>query len=161
MKSDNNLSAAMLACRASNADRERTVDVIKAAFAEGRLTQDECGERVSKALGSRTYSDLAGLTSDLPVGPLGVVTGAAVAPTTQSVQAFDWPDAVMSACSVALVVFLLSYPAPMVLLAAIILGVVACVRSRRRGPRWERLAIWGVSGVTAAGLIGLILSIFL
>ncbi len=27
--------------RASDADRERAVDVLKAAFAEGRLTQDE------------------------------------------------------------------------------------------------------------------------
>jgi uncharacterized membrane protein len=45
--------------RASTADRERTIDVLKAAFAEGRLTQDECEERAAQAFISRTYAELA------------------------------------------------------------------------------------------------------
>ncbi|HSR83247.1 MAG TPA: DUF1707 domain-containing protein, partial [Streptosporangiaceae bacterium] len=32
--------------RTSAADRERAIDVLKAAFAEGRLTKEEHGERV-------------------------------------------------------------------------------------------------------------------
>jgi hypothetical protein len=59
--------------RASTADRERAVDVLKAAFAEGRLDQDEYADRVGQAYASRTYGELAALTADLPVGPLGSV----------------------------------------------------------------------------------------
>lgn len=58
--------------RASDADRERAVDVLKAGFAEGRLTQEEFAERQAGALKARTYQDLAALTADLPAGPLGV-----------------------------------------------------------------------------------------
>jgi hypothetical protein len=61
------------AMRASTADRERAVDVLKAAFAEGRLDQGEYADRVGLAYSSRTYAELASLTADLPVGPLGTV----------------------------------------------------------------------------------------
>jgi hypothetical protein len=59
--------------RASTADRERAVDVLKAAFAEGRLDQSEYADRVGLAYSSRTYAELASLTADLPVGPLGTM----------------------------------------------------------------------------------------
>ncbi len=59
--------------RSSYADRERAIDVLKAAFAEGRLDQDEYNERVSHVYSSRTYAELAALTADLPVGPLGAL----------------------------------------------------------------------------------------
>jgi hypothetical protein len=55
---------------AGNADRERAVGVLRAAFTEGRLTQDELDDRVARAYASRTYSDLWALTADLPAGPL-------------------------------------------------------------------------------------------
>jgi hypothetical protein len=54
--------------RASSADRERAVDVLKAGFAEGRLTQDEYNDRMGRAYAARTYGDLAALTTDLPAG---------------------------------------------------------------------------------------------
>jgi Domain of unknown function (DUF1707) len=57
--------------RAGHADRERAIDVLKAAFAEGRLNQDEYVERVGQVHASRTYGELAVLTADLPAGPLG------------------------------------------------------------------------------------------
>jgi Domain of unknown function (DUF1707)/Domain of unknown function (DUF4190) len=57
--------------RASAAERERAVDVLKAAFTEGRLSQDEYTDRVGQVQASRTYGDLAGLVCDLPVGPFG------------------------------------------------------------------------------------------
>lgn len=53
---------------ASSADRERTVDVLRAGFAEGRLTQDEFDERVARAYTSRTYGELGALVADLPAG---------------------------------------------------------------------------------------------
>lgn len=65
---------------AGNADRERAVDVLRAGFAEGRLTQEEFTERVERAYASRTYGELGGLTADLPAGPLpmaAVAMGAA------------------------------------------------------------------------------------
>jgi hypothetical protein len=59
--------------RSSSADRERAIDVLKAAFAEGRLDQDEYTTRVGQVYASRTYGDLAVLTADLPAGPLGTL----------------------------------------------------------------------------------------
>ena len=55
---------------ASNADRERAVGVLRAGFAEGRLTQDELGDRTARAYAARTYGDLWALTADLPAGAL-------------------------------------------------------------------------------------------
>jgi hypothetical protein len=55
--------------RASDADRDRTIDVLRAAAGDGRLTADEFDERLGAALASRTLGDLAGLTADLAAGP--------------------------------------------------------------------------------------------
>jgi hypothetical protein len=54
------------ALRASDADRDRVVDVLRVAAGEGRLTVEELGERVGAALSARTLGELAGLTADLP-----------------------------------------------------------------------------------------------
>jgi hypothetical protein len=52
--------------RASDADRDRTVEALAAASAEGRLTLEEYSQRSDAALTARTVTDLAGLTADLP-----------------------------------------------------------------------------------------------
>jgi len=52
--------------RASRADREQVVDLLKAAFVEDRLTREELDVRVGKALASLTYADLAAVTADIP-----------------------------------------------------------------------------------------------
>jgi DNA-binding beta-propeller fold protein YncE len=57
--------------RASHADRERAIAVLKTAFIQGRLTKDEFDSRVGRALGSRTYAELAALTADIPGGLTG------------------------------------------------------------------------------------------
>ena len=57
--------------RASHADREQATDVLKAAFAQGRLTKDEFDARVGQALASRTHGDLAAVTADIPAGVAG------------------------------------------------------------------------------------------
>jgi DUF1707 SHOCT-like domain len=54
--------------RASHADRERVIETLKVAFTQGRLAKDEFDLRMSRAFGSRTYADLAGVTADLPAG---------------------------------------------------------------------------------------------
>jgi hypothetical protein len=57
--------------RASYADREQAIEVLKTAFVQERLDRDEFGQRVGRALASRTYADLAALTADIPVRPAG------------------------------------------------------------------------------------------
>jgi len=56
--------------RASDADRDRTVEALTTASAEGRLTLEEYSERSEAALTARTVGDLAGLTTDLPAAGL-------------------------------------------------------------------------------------------
>jgi hypothetical protein len=57
--------------RASRADREQVIDVLKAAFVQERLTKDEFDLRVGQALAPGTYAELAALTADIPAGPIG------------------------------------------------------------------------------------------
>ncbi len=57
--------------RASRADREQVIGVLKAAFVQERLTKDEFDLRVGQALAPRTYAELAALTADIPAGPIG------------------------------------------------------------------------------------------
>ena len=59
--------------RASQADREQVIAALRAAFIQGRLTRDEFDLRVGRALGARTYAELAALTGDLPAGLTGPV----------------------------------------------------------------------------------------
>jgi hypothetical protein len=54
--------------RASHADRNRVIDVLKAAFVEGRLTKGELDARLGQTLAARTYAELAVLTADIPPG---------------------------------------------------------------------------------------------
>ena len=70
----NEKAAALGGCghlRASHADRERVIDVLKTALVQGRLTSDEFGERIGQAHASRTYADLAAVTAGIPVGLAG------------------------------------------------------------------------------------------
>ncbi len=57
--------------RASHADREQVIGTLKTAFVQGRLTQDEFDARVDQVYTSRTYAELAEVTTDLPAGPAG------------------------------------------------------------------------------------------
>jgi hypothetical protein len=52
--------------RAAQADREQAITVLKAAYAQGRLTKDELEARAGLVFVSRTYAELAALTADLP-----------------------------------------------------------------------------------------------
>jgi len=52
--------------RAAHADRDQAIDVLKAAFIQGRLTKDEFDLRVGQVFASRTYADLDALTADIP-----------------------------------------------------------------------------------------------
>jgi DUF1707 SHOCT-like domain len=52
--------------RTSHADRERVIDTLKTAFADGRLDKDELDDRVGQTLAARTYAELATITADIP-----------------------------------------------------------------------------------------------
>ena len=52
--------------RASYADREQVIEVLKDAFVLGRLTKDEFDTRAGQALAARTCAELAVLTADIP-----------------------------------------------------------------------------------------------
>ena len=61
------------AARASSADRERVIELLKAAFVQDRLARDEFDARVGLALASRTYAELAAVTADLPAELIGAL----------------------------------------------------------------------------------------
>ncbi|CAL9468688.1 DUF1707 and DUF4190 domain-containing protein [Streptomyces sp. enrichment culture] len=56
--------------RASHAERERAVDVLRAGYGEGRLEKPEFDRRVARAYEARTVGELALLVADLPQGPV-------------------------------------------------------------------------------------------
>ncbi len=58
--------------RASDADREQVIDILKAAFVQGWLTRDQLGLRAGRALVSRTYAELAAVTDGIPARPISV-----------------------------------------------------------------------------------------
>ena len=51
--------------RASDADRDRVVDALKAAYVYGLLTREELVARTGQALAARTYADLTSVTAVL------------------------------------------------------------------------------------------------
>lgn len=55
--------------RASDADRDQTVEALAAASAEGRLSFQEYSQRSEAALVARTVGELTSLTADLPASP--------------------------------------------------------------------------------------------
>jgi hypothetical protein len=52
--------------RASRADREQVIDVLKAAFVQGRLTKDEFDARIGLTFTARAGAELAAVTADIP-----------------------------------------------------------------------------------------------
>ena len=57
------------ALRASDADRDRVTELLRAAVADGRLDPGEFDERLDAALTARTIDALAPLTADLIAAP--------------------------------------------------------------------------------------------
>ena len=54
--------------RASHADRDKVIDTLKVAFAQGRLTKSQLDAGVGHALAARTYAELAAVTVGIPAG---------------------------------------------------------------------------------------------
>ncbi len=69
----NHLHAEGAPVRASDAEREQAAEILRAGYAEGRLTRAELDERLAVAYAATTRAGLGDLTGDLP--------GASTAPT--------------------------------------------------------------------------------
>lgn len=74
--------------RASDADRDRVVERLRDALAEGRLDMEEFEERLEAAYRSRTYAELEPLTSDLPAAG---ASGHAPVPVSGAGSGAGWP----------------------------------------------------------------------
>jgi hypothetical protein len=66
--------------RASHADREQVIEVLKDAFVHGRLNRDQLDARAGQALAARTYAELAAVTADIPPVPAAPAPAAPVRP---------------------------------------------------------------------------------
>jgi hypothetical protein len=134
--------------RASTADKERAIDVLKVAFTEGRLTQEECEQRAGQAFSARTYSELAVLTADLPAGPLGAL----VLPLPGSPR--PRPSRPMNRLAVASLVIALM---PVLPVLAVFTGLIAHGQIQERG---ERGAAVATAGILIGALVSLLFAFY-
>ena len=139
--------------RASDADREHVIGVLREAFAEGRLTAEEHSARVGQAYAARTDAELATVSADLPAGPsahrpapLSSSPGTGVATAT---------DRRTNPLAVAALVCSVIPGLPQ--LAAIVLGIAALRQVRRTGERGTALAAAGLVVATLGLLLAMLL----
>jgi hypothetical protein len=126
------------AMRAASADRERAVDVLKAGFAEGRLTQDEYNERMNRAYGARTYAELTALTADLPAGAMPM-------PMAYPMPVYQPPVSTNSLARASLVLGVAEFfTMGLTAIPAIICGHMAKREMRQTGQRGDGLATSGL-----------------
>ncbi len=127
--------------RASSADRERAVDVLKAGFAEGRLTQDEYNDRMGRAYTARTYGELAALTADLPAG------ASPFPPAAWPVPAYQPPVSGTNSMAIASMVLGVAefFTAGLTAIPAVICGHIA--------RRQMKLSSQGGDGLATSGLV--------
>jgi hypothetical protein len=147
--------------RAASADRERTVDVLKAAFAEGRLDQGEYDQRMGAAYESRTYGELEALVADLPAGPLPFMVGPSAVPGPAWRSAA--PESTNSMAVASVVLGLAEFPTlGVTAIPAIICGHIARAQMRRTGEKGDGVAIAGlVLGYAAVAFISFLLVAFM
>jgi hypothetical protein len=140
------------AMRAASADRERAVDVLKAGFAEGRLTQDEYNERMGRAYAAKTYGELATLTADLPAGAVPAVWPMAV---------YQPPVTTNSLARASLVLGVAEFfTMGLTAVPAIICGHMAKREMRQTGQRGDGLATSGlVLGYMAVIFWGILIAL--
>ena len=94
--------------RASHADREQVIEVLKAAFVQGRLDRDEFDLRAGRALASRTYADLAALTADII--PARLTRARPLEPARESVNKKNKAVAALSCATLAIVGMMAAMP---------------------------------------------------
>lgn len=168
--------------RPSDADRSRAVDVLAAAFSEGRLDGTEHRRRVEIALRATSYQELSDLITDVPAGPLPIPGQAWPKPARYdhrpalpSFPAPQWPayrplsipyqpyqPSPTDGCAVASLVLSLLSPFLFFLfglpsVAAIITGHVALGRAGRYSSNSRGLAVVG----TLLGYLGAVMAVLI
>jgi hypothetical protein len=137
----------------ATADRERTMDVLKAAYGEGRITKEEFDLRAGRTMSARTYAQLAAVVADLPAGPhLGVMP---YQPGYYPAVSTPTSGLAIGAlvCGIA-EIFTLGFAA----IPAVILGHCARASIKRTGERGDGMAVTGlVLGYLGIGLWALII----
>ena len=123
---------------ASDADRERVVDVLKTAFVHGALTKDELAVRTGRTLDARTYGQLAAITADLARGPaeasLATITAAPVpARKRLNKRVVAWGACALILAPALSAAFFTFYGGFLVMFAFTFLGTV--ITSTSPGPR--------------------------
>jgi DUF1707 SHOCT-like domain/Domain of unknown function (DUF4190) len=141
------------AVRASDADRERAIDVLSQAFAEGRLSTEEHEMRVEQAYAARTSAELLAVSADLPAGP----PAAAPAPGPSDGTHRPAVAAGRRTNSLAVAALVCSMIPGLPQFAAIIMGIAALRQVRRTGERGTALA---VAALTLA-VLGPVLAVLL
>ena len=154
---------AQASMRASSADRERAVDVLKAGFAEGRLAQDEYNDRMGRAYAARTYGELAMLTADLPAGASPL--------PAWPVPAYQPPPSGTNSMAIAAMVLGVAefFTAGLTAIPAVVCGHIARRQMKLTSQRGDGLATSGLvlgymaiifwSVLIAASLVGVAISI--
>lgn len=90
--------------RASNAERDRVIEVLRRHTADGRLTLEEFEQRVGEALAAMTRADLGPVLRDLPpLPPAAPVAARATARRTRW-RSLDGGRAVLGAIAVIVLV---------------------------------------------------------
>jgi uncharacterized membrane protein len=117
--------------RASDADRERAVEVLSAGYAEGRLPKDEYDARVHHAYTVPTRGDLEQVTAQLPGGGPGLYGTGQKRLNSLAVASL--------ACGVAQ-----PFTAGLSTIPAIVFGHVARGQIRRNGQDGAGLALAGL-----------------
>ena len=125
--------------RAAAADRDRTIDVLNAAYGEGRLTKEEFDTRCARVLSAKTYADLGAVVADLPAGPFN-----AVAPYHPGY--YPAPQPPTSGVAVASLICGIAefFTLGIAAVPAVILGHVARANIKRTGERGDGMAIAGL-----------------
>jgi hypothetical protein len=139
--------------RASDADREHVIGVLREAFAEGRLTAEEHSARVGQAYAARTYAELATVSADLPAGP----SAHRPAPSSSSPGTGVAPATDRRTNPLAVAALVCSVIPGLPQLAAIVLGIAALRQVRRTGERGTALAAAGLVIATLGLLLAMLL----
>lgn len=131
--------------RACDADREQVADLLRGAFVEGRLTQDELDERLGRTYAARTYADLAAQTEDLPVGPRVLLAPGLPVPAGQHRIGRPASEVTNGAAVGSLICGILEFfTLGVSAIPAVILGHMARGQIRRTGQRGDGLAVAGL-----------------
>jgi hypothetical protein len=141
--------------RAAAADRERTIDVLKAAYGEGRLTKEEFDARSARVMAALTYGELAAIVADLPAGPVGppaLYQPSGYYPAPQ--QPTNGLAGGSLACSI------IGLLMPLLLIPGVIMGHIAREQIRAKSQRGDGMAVAGlVIGYLGAAFWALIIVI--